>query len=177
MHSLLKDLMTTPVVTVEPATPFKEIVARLAEHRVSAVPVVDDDGRVLGVVSEADLLLKEDPPPPRSRSETSTCGPGRPGVEGVVRVENRLAFDVDGKVLQLDLEGRHRRLLCSRVALAARFKPGREGRLGDPLRARVPQCSTVCAAARSRRRAIGHRARDQRLERCRRCLQEPRRAE
>jgi CBS domain-containing protein len=44
IHSLVKDLMTTPVVTVGPATPFKEIVARLAEHRVSAVPVVDDDG-------------------------------------------------------------------------------------------------------------------------------------
>ena len=59
MHSLVKDLMTTQVVTVGPATPFKEIAARLAEHRVSAVPVVDD-GRVLGVVSEADLLLKEE---------------------------------------------------------------------------------------------------------------------
>ena len=64
MHSLVKDLMTTPVVTVEPTTPFKEIVARLAEHRVSAVPVVDDDQRVLGVVSEADLLLKEEYPEP-----------------------------------------------------------------------------------------------------------------
>jgi CBS-domain-containing membrane protein len=32
MHSLVKDLMTTPVVTVGPATPFKEIVARLADH-------------------------------------------------------------------------------------------------------------------------------------------------
>jgi CBS domain-containing protein len=60
MHSLVKDLMTTQVVTVGPGTPFKEIVARLAEHRVSAVPVVDDDGLVLGVVSEADLLLKEE---------------------------------------------------------------------------------------------------------------------
>ena len=60
MHSLVKDLMTPQVVSVGPATPFKEIVARLAEHRVSAVPVVDDDGRVLGVVSEADLLLKEE---------------------------------------------------------------------------------------------------------------------
>jgi CBS domain-containing protein len=58
MHSLVKDLMTTPVVTAEPTTPFKEIVARLAQHRVSAVPVVDDDNRVLGVVSEADLLLQ-----------------------------------------------------------------------------------------------------------------------
>jgi CBS domain-containing protein len=64
MHSLVKDLMTTQVVTVGPGTPFKEIVARLAERRVSAVPVVDDAGRVLGVVSEADLLLKERFPDP-----------------------------------------------------------------------------------------------------------------
>ena len=64
MHSLVKDLMTTQVVTVGPATPFKELVARLAEQRVSAVPVVDDAGRVLGVVSEADLLLKEEFPDP-----------------------------------------------------------------------------------------------------------------
>jgi CBS domain-containing protein len=64
MHSLVRDLMTTPVVTVGPETPFKEIVARLAEHRISALPVVDDDGRVLGVVSEADLLLKEEFPDP-----------------------------------------------------------------------------------------------------------------
>jgi CBS domain-containing protein len=64
MHSLIKDLMTTQVVTVGPTTPFKEIVARLAEHRVSAIPVVDDAGLVLGVVSEADLLLKEEFPDP-----------------------------------------------------------------------------------------------------------------
>jgi CBS domain-containing protein len=55
--------MTTPVVTIGPATPFKEIVARLAEHRVSAVPVTDA-GLVLGIVSEADLLLKEEHPDP-----------------------------------------------------------------------------------------------------------------
>jgi CBS domain-containing protein len=64
MHSLVKDLMTTQVVTVGPETPFKEIVALLAEHRVSAVPVVDDDRHVLGIVSEADLLLKEELPKP-----------------------------------------------------------------------------------------------------------------
>jgi CBS domain-containing protein len=64
MHSLVKDLMTTPVVTVGPETPFKEMVARLAEHRVSAVPVVNHARLVLGVVSEADLLLKEEFPDP-----------------------------------------------------------------------------------------------------------------
>jgi CBS domain-containing protein len=64
MHSLVKDLMTTTVVTVQPTTPFKEIVARLMRHKISAVPVVDHDQRVLGMVSEADLLLKEEFPEP-----------------------------------------------------------------------------------------------------------------
>lgn len=50
------DVMTTNVVTVRPDTPYREIVDALAHHRVSAAPVVDEDQRVLGVVSEADLL-------------------------------------------------------------------------------------------------------------------------
>lgn len=53
------EVMTTDVVTVIPATPFKEVVGLLAEHRVSAVPVVDEDHRPIGVVSEADILVKE----------------------------------------------------------------------------------------------------------------------
>jgi hypothetical protein len=57
---LVQAVMMTQVVTVGPATPFKEIVGRLAEHRLSAVPVVDDDGCVLGVVSAAGFLLKEE---------------------------------------------------------------------------------------------------------------------
>ena len=64
MNSLVRDMMTTEVVTVELSTPFKEIVARLAERRVSAAPVLDSGGRVVGVVSEADLLLKEEHPDP-----------------------------------------------------------------------------------------------------------------
>jgi CBS domain-containing protein len=62
MNSLVRDVMTTEVVTVEARTPFKEIVARLARHRISAVPVLDADRRVLGVVTEADLLLKQEHP-------------------------------------------------------------------------------------------------------------------
>jgi CBS domain-containing protein len=53
-------VMTTPVITVSPDTPFKQIVRTLAEHRISAVPVVDEAGRVTGVVSEADLTRKEE---------------------------------------------------------------------------------------------------------------------
>ncbi|CAL9505566.1 hypothetical protein SUDANB95_03502 [Actinosynnema sp. ALI-1.44] len=56
----IETVMTREVVTVRPATPFKEIVERLAAGSFSAVPVVDDDGRPVGVVSEADLLAKEE---------------------------------------------------------------------------------------------------------------------
>ncbi|MEU8617835.1 CBS domain-containing protein [Streptomyces sp. NPDC048623] len=55
-HRTVFEVMTHDVVTVAPATLFKEIARLLAEHDVSAVPVVDEDRRLLGVVSEADLL-------------------------------------------------------------------------------------------------------------------------
>lgn len=53
-------LMTREVVKVDGGTPFKEVVAILADGAFSAVPVVDTDGRPVGVVSEADLLPKEE---------------------------------------------------------------------------------------------------------------------
>jgi CBS domain-containing protein len=65
MKSLVRDVMTTKVETVEPWAPFTEIVTRLAEHRISAAPVVDPEGNVLGVVTEADLLLKQEHPDPK----------------------------------------------------------------------------------------------------------------
>ncbi|MBV1851701.1 CBS domain-containing protein [Catellatospora tritici] len=52
------DVMTAPVVSVTPQTSYREIVDLLAEHGISAMPVVGPDGAVLGVVSEADLLHK-----------------------------------------------------------------------------------------------------------------------
>jgi CBS domain-containing protein len=59
MSATVKDVMTTEVVAVRRETTFKEMAAVLRRYRVSALPVVDDAGRVLGVVSEADLLAKE----------------------------------------------------------------------------------------------------------------------
>ncbi|HEV8557656.1 MAG TPA: CBS domain-containing protein [Actinophytocola sp.] len=53
-------VMTSPVITVPPATPYKDVVALLAGKRISAVPVVDEHGRPLGVVSEADALAKQE---------------------------------------------------------------------------------------------------------------------
>jgi CBS domain-containing protein len=55
----VKDLMTTNVLTVRVTTQLKDAARLLAEHRISGLPVVDDDGRVLGVLSEGDILYKE----------------------------------------------------------------------------------------------------------------------
>jgi hypothetical protein len=54
------DVMTAKVVTVTAKTPFKDIAETLIAGGISAVPVVDDDGHVVGMVSEADLLRKEE---------------------------------------------------------------------------------------------------------------------
>ena len=59
MSARVKDVMTTRVVAVGQDATFKEIAAMLTEHRVSAFPVIDEDGTVIGVVSEADLLSRE----------------------------------------------------------------------------------------------------------------------
>ena len=59
MNATVKDVMTTHVVAVRKNASFKDMAARLREHRVSAFPVLDDDNKVVGVVSEADLLFKE----------------------------------------------------------------------------------------------------------------------
>lgn len=58
MTSLVCDLMTDNVIAVRREAEFKEIVEVMRRRRVSAFPVLDTDDRVIGVVSEADLLLK-----------------------------------------------------------------------------------------------------------------------
>lgn len=59
-HAYVRDIMTTGVVTVRPETPYREIAAMFREHRVSGFPVTADDGKVIGVVSESDLLTLAD---------------------------------------------------------------------------------------------------------------------
>jgi len=55
----VQEIMTTRVIWVDKDATFREMAVALREHRVSAFPVVDDDHKVIGVVSEADLLTKE----------------------------------------------------------------------------------------------------------------------
>ncbi len=56
-----RDIMTSPVVTVTPDTSLKDAAAALVEHGINAVPVVGDGRRLVGIVSEADLLRLEEP--------------------------------------------------------------------------------------------------------------------
>ena len=69
MGRRVRDVMTQDVVTVDEHASFKEIAKLLTEGRVSALPVLDGEGRVVGIVSEADLMLKEEFPqgPPHGR--------------------------------------------------------------------------------------------------------------
>ncbi len=59
MRTTVRDVMTTRVVAVRKNATFKDIASLLTEYRVSAFPVLDDEGKVIGVVSEADMLSKE----------------------------------------------------------------------------------------------------------------------
>ncbi|WP_354637170.1 CBS domain-containing protein [Kitasatospora camelliae] len=87
-HRSVHDVMTREVVTARPDTPFKEIAALFHRNDITAIPVVDDQERPIGMVSEADLLRKEavlpDPegrapgrwlePADRARAEAETAG-------------------------------------------------------------------------------------------------------
>jgi len=83
MKATVASVMTARPVVATEATGFKQIAVLLAEHRISALPVVDETGRLVGVVSEADLLLKETFAPadhphllesPRKRQERGKAG-------------------------------------------------------------------------------------------------------
>jgi CBS domain-containing protein len=57
----VKDLMTTDPVTVKPTDSVETVLRCLEENHISGLPVVDETGKVVGVVSEADLLFRERP--------------------------------------------------------------------------------------------------------------------
>ncbi len=54
----VRDVMSSQIVAVRRGATFKEMAATLREYRISGFPVINDDGKVIGVVSEADLLAR-----------------------------------------------------------------------------------------------------------------------
>lgn len=65
---LVHEVMSSPAVTVHQDATLKDAVALLERHDVSAMPVVDDRGRLVGVVSEADVVRELVPPDQRARA-------------------------------------------------------------------------------------------------------------
>ena len=51
-----RDVMTRDVVSVTPDTPVRKVASLLVKHRIGAVPVIDDGGAPIGIVSESDLI-------------------------------------------------------------------------------------------------------------------------
>lgn len=70
-HDKVGSVMTTEVVRAEYGTPFKEVARLLADHRISGLPVIDEDEKVVGVLSETDLMARQaqtpDPYAPKRR--------------------------------------------------------------------------------------------------------------
>ncbi|GAA0571041.1 hypothetical protein GCM10010390_87810 [Streptomyces mordarskii] len=85
-HSTVGGVMTRDVVTVRPDTPFKEITSVLSSHGISAVPVADEGGAPMGLVSEADLLRKQTEQPDAYGGQAAP--PGWPRERAKARAEN-----------------------------------------------------------------------------------------
>ena len=81
---LAKDVMTSPVITTTPDTLVLDVATLLLQHRISGVPVVDGDGRIVGIVSEGDFL---------HRTETGTDRPRSRWLEFLIGREGRTAGD------------------------------------------------------------------------------------
>jgi CBS domain-containing protein len=55
----IEEIMTRDVITVRPTTPIHTAARLMVEHRVSGLPVVDDDGKLVGIISDGDLILRQ----------------------------------------------------------------------------------------------------------------------
>ena len=95
-HRTVQDVMTHEVVTVRRDTPFKTVARLLAGSEVTAVPVVDGERRPIGIVSDSDLLCKEQvQPEPDDRSPVPWLHPrdrGRAEAETAEGLMSTLVF-------------------------------------------------------------------------------------
>ena len=98
--TIAADLMTTDVMTVTPDTLVNEVAGLILENRVTALPVVDDEGHLCGIVSEGDLIRGARAKRDANRSwwltllTTSNSDPKLMMDQGYRRVEDVMSRDV-----------------------------------------------------------------------------------
>ena len=59
LQQTVKEVMSSPVLTVTPETALKDAVSLLSDHHISGLPVVDGDGLLIGELTEQDLMVRE----------------------------------------------------------------------------------------------------------------------
>ncbi|WP_369249518.1 CBS domain-containing protein [Streptomyces sp. R41] len=86
-------VMATEVVTARYGTPFKEVARLLTEHRISGLPVIDEDDKVLGVISETDLMVRQAdvPDPYETKRRIRFAGLTRSGRRKAAKAHARTA--------------------------------------------------------------------------------------
>ncbi|SDM35761.1 CBS domain-containing protein [Allokutzneria albata] len=100
-----RDIMTSPVICVRPETSVREAAEVLTKHRFAALPVVDDDSRLIGIVAEADLIRDRIPTDPRAhiwRAEGSNVEKeAAPGTVGEVMTKTVVAMTAGADVADI----------------------------------------------------------------------------
>jgi CBS domain-containing protein len=89
------DIMTSPVVSIDPDMPVVEAARIMLRRHISGLPVIDNDGRLIGIVTEGDFLRRAETGTQRRRSRwvEFLLGPGRLADE-YIRANSRKVSDV-----------------------------------------------------------------------------------
>jgi CBS-domain-containing membrane protein len=95
------EIMSRPVITAIPSMPLKDAVRLLVEHGISALPVLDARGELVGIVSEADLLPMQTRPDPRAQATPQRPSAGQsPLTVGEVMTHKVLTLGAGTEVSQ-----------------------------------------------------------------------------
>lgn len=100
----VKDVMTSDVISVSPQTPLREVARILSDSRISGVPVVDEAGACIGVVSEGDLLAKQVSQPTSRRPLEWIFGERRDPEEARRRAATTAAEAMSSPVVTIDVD-------------------------------------------------------------------------
>ena len=118
MPRTVSEAMTREVMSVHPDTPFKQLAQTLVEHRIDGLPVVDEKGVLLGVVSGSDLTCHEEPEP----SLVSLVRGGRTARTHAKKARGRTARDLMTAPARTVHPGAG---ICDALAQMGRAKVGR----------------------------------------------------
>src|ERR1051326_8430524 len=115
--------MSRPAITVRPSTSIKEAARLLVKHGISATPVLDERGGLVGIVSEADLVSIEARPDPRSQATPLAPTAGTtPRTVAEVMTQNVISVEAATEVSQAA-----RTMLDSGIKRVPVMKDGRVG--------------------------------------------------